>query len=119
MNDFPELLKLERIIKDGVPHLQVRSACEVAVNERRFPVYVLCLGNPSAEVPGVGFFGGIHGLERIGTQVLLSFLHSLLGRLRWDRALQRQLCGGRLSGRGEGRAPSAGRAEPTLARRCR
>jgi hypothetical protein len=96
MNDFPEMLKLERIIKDGVPHLQVRTLCEVSAEGRRFPVYALSLGNPSKEVPGVGFFGGIHGLERIGTQVLLSFLHSLLGRLRWDRLLQRQMAGIRL-----------------------
>jgi hypothetical protein len=59
-------------------------------------VHALCLGNPSREVPAVGFFGGIHGLERIGTQVLLSFLHSLLGRLRWDRLLQRQMASIRL-----------------------
>lgn len=25
-------------------------------------------------VPAIGFFGGVHGLERIGTQVLLHFL---------------------------------------------
>ncbi len=53
-------------------------------------------GNPSPDVPAVGFFGGIHGLERIGTQVLLAFLHSLLRRLRWDQVLQRQLAAIRL-----------------------
>lgn len=96
MRDFPEMLKLERIIKEGVPHLQVRTVCETLADGRRFPLYALCLGNPSPEVPGVGFFGGIHGLERIGTQVLLSFLHSLIGRLRWDRPLQRQMASIRL-----------------------
>jgi hypothetical protein len=95
-NAFPELLKLERIIKEGVPHLQVRNVCEVATEGRRFPVYALTLGNPSPEVPGIGFFGGIHGLERIGTQVLLAYLHSLLERLRWDHVLQRQLASVRL-----------------------
>ena len=90
-NEFPELIKLERIIREGIPHLQVRSVCEVTADGRRFPVYMLSLGNPSPDVPAVGFFGGIHGLERIGTQVLLAFLHSLLRRLRWDQVLQRQL----------------------------
>jgi hypothetical protein len=90
-NEFPELHRLERIIREGIPHLQVRHVCEVSADKHRFPVYVLCMGNPSPEVPAVGFFGGIHGLERIGTQVLLAFLHSLLRRLRWDRMLQRQL----------------------------
>ena len=95
-NEFPELHKLERIIKEGIPHLQARSICEVTTDGQRFPVYVLSLGNPSPEVPAVGFFGGIHGLERIGTQVLLAFLHSLLQRLRWDQVLQRQLAAIRL-----------------------
>ena len=95
-NEFPELHRLERIIREGIPHLQVRRVCEVSADKHRFPVYVLCMGNPSPEVPAVGFFGGIHGLERIGTQVLLAFLHSLLRRLRWDRMLQRQLASVRL-----------------------
>jgi hypothetical protein len=95
-NEFPELHRLERIIREGIPHLQVRRVCEVSADRHRFPVYVLCLGNPRPEVPAVGFFGGIHGLERIGTQVLLAFLHSLLRRLRWDRMLQRQLASVRL-----------------------
>ncbi len=95
-NEFPELHRLERIIREGIPHLQVHRVCEVSADSHRFPVYVLCLGNPSPEAPAVGFFGGIHGLERIGTQVLLAFLHSLLRRLRWDRMLQRQLASVRL-----------------------
>lgn len=90
-NEFPELHKLERIIKEGIPHLQARSMCEVTTDGRRFPVYALSLGNPSHEVPAVGFFGGIHSLERIGTQVLLAFLHSLLRRLRWDQRPKRLL----------------------------
>jgi Zinc carboxypeptidase len=36
----------------------------------------------------LGLFGGVHGLERIGIEVLLSFLSSLVGRLRWDVAAQ-------------------------------
>lgn len=57
---------------------------------REFPVYTIALGNPSPDVPALGFFGSIHDAERIGTQVLLSFLESLLARLR-DATLHRQL----------------------------
>jgi hypothetical protein len=38
----------------------------------------------------------VHGLERIGTQVLLAFMRSLLGRPSWDKGLQHQLEGIRL-----------------------
>ncbi|MES2104431.1 MAG: M14 family zinc carboxypeptidase [Pseudomonadota bacterium] len=96
-NKLPELIELERLIEKAVQlapasaHLEVRSECAVSMDGRQLPVYSLALGNPSPDVPAVGFFGGIHGLERIGTQVLLTFLNGLLARLRWDRLLHQQL----------------------------
>ena len=45
----------------------------------------------SPQAPVIGFFGGVHGVERIGTQVLISWLHSLVHRLDWDDQLREQL----------------------------
>lgn len=87
MFTFPELRELERLLELGRDHLEVDVACEVDAGHRRFPVYQITLGNPDPSLPAIGFFGGIHGLERIGTQVLLYFLHSLLTRLAWDKSL--------------------------------
>lgn len=89
--DFPELDELEAIINDDAAGLEVRVACEVDAGDRRFPVYVVSLGNPDPTIPCVGFFGGFHGLERIGTEVVLVYLKSLLVRLRWDSVLHREL----------------------------
>ena len=55
------------------------------------PVYAVSLGNPSPEVPAIGFFGGVHGLERIGAEVVIAFLNNLVMRLQWDTTLHRQL----------------------------
>jgi hypothetical protein len=88
---LPELATLERLIESAPRDLGVRTACEVNAGGTRLPVHVLTLGNPDPAVPAVGFFGGVHGLERIGTHVLLSFLDSLLARLRWDGMLHKQL----------------------------
>ncbi|MES2069426.1 MAG: M14 family zinc carboxypeptidase [Pseudomonadota bacterium] len=88
---LPELLELERLIAQAQTHLEVRTECRVAVDGLSLPVYTLTMGNPDLNVPAVGFFGGIHGLERIGTQVLLTFLNGLLARLRWDHLLHQQL----------------------------
>lgn len=92
---LPELDELEQLIAEGSRYFQFETACRIpcrqAGHERAFPVYALTIGNPDPAVPAVGFFGGIHGLERIGTRVLLVFLRSLLTRLPWDTALQRQL----------------------------
>ena len=86
-----ELIELERIIEEGSPHLRVRSLCRVETGAHTFPVYALSLGSGNPGAPAVGFFGGIHGLERIGTHVLLAYLGSLVARLRWDDVLHRQL----------------------------
>ena len=91
VNAISELAELERLIDDGAGRLDARVVCRVAVGERELPVYSVALGNPGLDVPAVGFFGGVHGLERIGAQVLIAYLRSLTMRLRWDSVLQRQL----------------------------
>jgi Zinc carboxypeptidase len=89
---LPELVALERIIEQGGPHLQVRVVREVSATAgARFPIHAISLGNPDVDVPAVGFFGGVHGLERIGAEVVIAYLQNLVMRLPWDTALQRQL----------------------------
>jgi hypothetical protein len=89
--ELAELTQLDRILKGGKGHLEVRSICDVECRGRRFPVQAISLGKASPDVPAIGFFGGVHGLERIGTRVLLSFLGSIVSRLDWDEHLHRQL----------------------------
>jgi hypothetical protein len=91
MPTLPELIELERLLELGRGHLEADVACEVSAGGQRFPVYRLALGNPDPGLPAIGFFGGIHGLERIGTQVLLYFLRGLLYRLDWDKSLHHLL----------------------------
>jgi hypothetical protein len=91
VKSLPELDLLEQLIDEGRQWLTVETACTVAADSRQFPVHVLTLGSTDPHAPALGLFGGIHGLERIGTQVILSFLQSLVARLRWDEVLQRQL----------------------------
>ncbi|MGZ5780348.1 MAG: M14 family zinc carboxypeptidase [Burkholderiaceae bacterium] len=88
---FPELVELERILEDNACYLESRQLGEIVQYGHRFPLYALCLGNPSKQVPAVGFFGGVHGLEKIGTKVLLTYLKNLVTRLRWDHLLHEQL----------------------------
>lgn len=88
---LPELLELERLIEEGRPHLQARTACTVKVGGHDLPIHVITLGNPSSEAPAVGFFGGVHGLERIGAEVVIAYLRSLVKRLHWDAVLHQQL----------------------------
>jgi len=82
-HQLPELDELQRVIALGGAHLQVTTQ-ELA---GQMPLYTVTLGNPSRDVPAVGFFGGVHGLERIGSQVVIAYLHALVTRLRWDASV--------------------------------
>ncbi len=89
---LPELTALERIIELGAGKLETRVACEVKMPMGdSYPVHVIALGNPDPVVPAVGYFGGVHGLERIGAGVVIAYLQSLVMRLQWDSTLHKQL----------------------------
>ncbi|HEY9101113.1 M14 family zinc carboxypeptidase [Chitinimonas sp.] len=88
---LPELAELERLIKQGEGLMQARTVASVQAGRHHLPIRVLTLGSEAPDAPVVGFFGGVHGLERIGTQVILAFIHNLLMRLRWDPLLEHQL----------------------------
>lgn len=87
----PELQQLLRLAEQGGPLLSCRELTRVTAAGCDMPVLALTLGNPDPSVPGLGLIGGVHGLERIGAQVVLAFLGSLVRRLRWDASLHEQL----------------------------
>lgn len=91
-----EMDMLERIIERGRGALSVRTVCSVESSGKCLPVYGIAVGANGPDIPVVGFFGGIHGLENIGTQVVLAYLNSLVERLTWDATLHEQLASVRL-----------------------
>ena len=82
-----ELAELEQLIARHRDLLRVRIAGHVGRNPR-LPLYLLELGSTAEDAPAVGIFGGVHGNERIGSKVVLGFLHTLLEQLRWDEHQQ-------------------------------
>src|SRR5262249_25842071 len=86
-----ELEELERIVDASRGRLEAEVIGRVAAGAHRFPVYALRLGTSSPQAPAVGFFAGVHGLERVGTHVVLSFLASLVARVERDEAFARLL----------------------------
>jgi len=86
--DDSPVAELERLIELGGADLRVSRLCTVEVAGRRLDVTAVALGNPDPAAPCLGLFGGVHGLERIGTEVVMSHLSHLVHRLRWDRPLR-------------------------------
>ncbi len=85
---FPELHQLQQLIAQYPQHLQAQVLATVSTQEFQLPIWEIQLGSSNQEYPAIGFFGGIHGTERIGSQILLAWLHSLLSRLAWDSTLK-------------------------------
>ncbi|GAB6263965.1 M14 family metallopeptidase [Photobacterium sp. R1] len=92
---LPELKQLESLIHNhqgnSLYHMQASELLRIPFENTTFPVYECRFGNPDPNLPCLFLVGGVHGLERIGTQVLLSFLSSLCERLNWDVSLHRTL----------------------------
>lgn len=83
---LPELDQLEAILKSSDEGL-IRHRVLGMVNSPQggeYPVYGLCLGSEDPTKPTYGIFAGVHGLERIGTHLCLSWLQSILEIARWD-----------------------------------
>lgn len=86
-----ELDEIDRLCEAGRGALRRETVCHVECGDAHFEVPLITLGNPDPSVPAVGFFGGVHGLERIGAEVVIAHLASLVQRLRWDSTLANQL----------------------------
>lgn len=90
-----ELTELLRLVEQAPAQVQARVVRDVGArsgaNTPSFPVLAVVMGSPAPDAPAVGFFGGVHGLERIGAEVVLAHLRSLLVRMQWDDVLNRLL----------------------------
>jgi hypothetical protein len=60
---------------------------EISHGGKVYPIQSVTIGSEDRSRPTFGLFGGVHGLERIGSQVIIAFLHTLLNQLRWDKDL--------------------------------
>lgn len=85
---LPELLELEelRLACRGVADVCVET--EVKIGPHILPVYSFAIGSTEPDVPRVAFVGGVHGLERIGTNIIISYLKQILELVQWDKGLQ-------------------------------
>jgi hypothetical protein len=83
-DSLPELHQLELLLRHAPVPVSAEILAMVNAADQQFPLYAIAVGKPGAGKPVLLLTGGIHGLERIGTQVLLAYLESLCSRLRWD-----------------------------------
>lgn len=88
---LPELRVLEKLIESLQGRARVRVESTVSSQGLDFPIYSIAIGSQRLEDPCVGFFGGVHGLERIGAEVVLSWLQTVSELMKWDEVFQARL----------------------------
>ena len=80
---FSEHEELKTILRAGSVQFEIQAVCEVQTRRvpfQVFPVFTASFGSRDPQAPAVGFFGGLHGLERIGTLMILHYMRALLFR---------------------------------------
>jgi Zinc carboxypeptidase len=96
VSKFPELEQLERLIEQFGNWAQCQVLERVQYKNLDFPIHCITLGSVEPDVPVLAFFGGVHGLEKIGSEVILSYLQTILELLDWDEEFQARLKKSRL-----------------------
>ncbi len=81
---FPELRELLILARHLGAHARVEVLGHAKQGDHSFPLVGIIFGPTDVTTPVVGFFGGVHGLERIGTKVLTAYLGTLAELVRWD-----------------------------------
>lgn len=89
--EFKEIKSIKDLTRLKCDYLQVEELAEVKCRDHVYPIHSFCFGSPDPNVPTLGLFGGVHGLEKIGTHVLTAFIETLIKQVQWDKDLQASL----------------------------
>jgi len=93
---LPELFELEQLINEHRDHIRVSVPTHISHKDQQLPFYCLEIGCEQPLAPTLVLTGGVHGIERIGSQVIIAFLRTLMQRLSWDPWMHEQLAQVRL-----------------------
>lgn len=88
MHKFPELERILYLSKIQSPLIRSEVLSEVKTKDHTFPIHGFVIGSQDKTAPTFGMFGGVHGLEKVGTHVAVNHLESLFKQLIWDTDLQ-------------------------------
>ena len=88
---LPEWNRLEKVTTQLAGHGNIEILGWSENSRDRLPLLGFSFGNQDPEAPVLGLYGGVHGLERIGAQVVLSLMSTFSEMLTWDQLLQEAL----------------------------
>ena len=86
--NLPEQAELEQLAQEYRNFIELETLGVAKSKNSEYPVYGVKLGSKDPKAPVFALVGGVHGLERIGSHVLISFLKSILAQTKWDKSWQ-------------------------------
>jgi hypothetical protein len=86
-----ELENIVRVFETGDSLISMNLLSEVSHAGKNYPIYSFVIGTKDVNAPTLALIGGVHGLERVGSLVVLNYLRSLLTQLKWDITLRESL----------------------------
>ena len=86
LHELKLIRELTHFKDDLIDHFEI---ARVNVEANSFPIIGFSIGSKRKDVPVLGLFGGVHGLEKVGTHVVITYLHSLFKQLSWDMQLRK------------------------------
>ena len=91
VRELPELGDLYEVLDLFGDRAETHVLATVRHGGIEFPIIGVVVGATRADAPTLALTGGVHGLERIGTRVVLASMHTLAQFLAWDRLLRASL----------------------------
>ncbi len=85
LEKIPELAELENLFK--APFVRHKLEQTIYFGGGSLPVYSIEIGSTDPKAPCLFLTAGVHGLERIGSEILISWLASLIDKISWDTHL--------------------------------
>lgn len=85
------MAELESLIESFGSRVRVRNVAEVHDGGKTYPLYCVSMGSTDPKAPSLGIFAGAHGLEKIGSEVVLAHMRTILELVRWDKSFQNRL----------------------------
>lgn len=85
---LPEWILFEKLLADLESIGRVHVLGVTSSAHHQLPLIAMSFGSQDPKAPVLALFGGVHGLERIGSQVVLALMRSFSELLLWDQLLQ-------------------------------
>ena len=90
-NRFSELADLEKVVDSVSAKARVKVLDRITHGNLIFPLYSITMGSTAPDAPTLALIGGVHGLERIGSKIVTSYLQTVTELTKWDEATHQLL----------------------------